>query len=111
MPGVWVTGNWLMNNGTGHRFIRYQPYGGEARIAADWQLIGIAIGNLIDNAVKYSPPDGEIVLSVLPGKVGTLCVEVADQGAGIAPELQQRIFEKFIRGQHGSGISGTGLGL
>lgn len=94
-----------------NRVIRYQPYGGDARIAADWQLIGIAFGNLIDNAVKYSPPDGEIVLSVLPGKSSTLCIEVTDRGAGIAPELQQRIFEKFIRGQHGSGIRGTGLGL
>lgn len=94
-----------------NRVIRYQPYGGDARIAADWQLIGIAIGNLIDNAVKYSQPDREIGLSLVPGKTGTLCVEVADQGVGIAPELHQRIFEKFIRGQHGSGIRGTGLGL
>jgi signal transduction histidine kinase len=94
-----------------NRAIRYQPYGGDARVAADWQLIGIAIGNLIDNAVKYSPPDGAIGVSVSPGKPGTLCVEVTDHGAGIAPELQQRIFEKFIRGQHGSGIRGTGLGL
>lgn len=94
-----------------NRAIRYQPYGGDAGLAADWQLVGIAIGNLVDNAVKYSPPDGEISLSVLSGKAGMLCVEVADQGAGIAPELQQRIFGKFIRGQHGNGIRGTGLGL
>lgn len=94
-----------------NRTIRYQPYDGDAAVVADWQLVGIAIGNLIDNAVKYSPPDGEIALSLVPGKAGTLCVEVADQGPGIAPELQKRIFEKYIRGQHGSGIRGTGLGL
>lgn len=93
------------------RPIRYEPWSGDAWLSADWQLIGIAIGNLIDNAVKYSPPGSEIGLSVLPGKAGTLCVEVTDQGSGIAPELQQRIFKKFIRGKHGSGIRGTGLGL
>lgn len=94
-----------------NRAIRYEPYGGDARLSADWQLIGIAIGNLIDNAVKYSPQDGEISLRVLPGTAGTLCVGVTDHGAGIAPELQQRIFEKFIRGKHGSSIRGSGLGL
>lgn len=94
-----------------NRAIRFQPYSGDARVAADWKLVGIAIGNLIDNAVKYSPPEGEIGMNILPGKAGTLCIAVTDQGVGIAPELQRRIFEKFIRGQHGSGIRGTGLGL
>ena len=94
-----------------NRTIRYQPYGGDAKVGADWQLIGIAIGNLIDNSVKYSPQDSEIGLNLASGKAGMLCVEVVDRGAGIAPELQQRIFEKFIRGEHGSCIRGTGLGL
>ena len=61
-----------------NRAIRFHPYGGDARVAADWQLIGIAIGNLVDNAVKYSPPESEIGLSVLPGKACTLCIEVVD---------------------------------
>jgi signal transduction histidine kinase len=94
-----------------NRAIRYEPYGGDARLSADWQLIGIAIGNFIDNAVKYSSPESEIGLRVLPGKAGTLCVDVTDHGSGIAPELQQHIFGKFIRGQHGTGVQGTGIGL
>lgn len=94
------------------RSIRYAPWGGDAMLLADWHLIGIAIGNLIDNAIKYSPPDSDIDLRVVPDKANTLCVEVTDHGPGIAPELQQRIFvEKFIRGEHGSKIRGTGLGL
>jgi len=93
------------------RTIRTQLLNEEARLNADWQLIGIAIGNLIDNAVKYSPQGSEISLRVISGEVGTWCVEVEDNGAGIAPELQLRIFDKFIRGQHSSDIRGTGLGL
>lgn len=94
------------------RVIRYSPWSGSAMLLADWHLIGIAIGNLIDNAIKYSPPDSDIDLRVVQGKADTLCVEVTDHGPGISPELQQRIFtEKFIRGKHGSKIRGTGLGL
>ncbi|MDP4029949.1 MAG: HAMP domain-containing sensor histidine kinase [Gallionella sp.] len=94
------------------RPIRYRPYNGDAMLPADWHLIGIAIGNLIDNAIKYSPPGSDIGLRVVQDKENMLCVEVTDQGPGIAPELQQRIFnEKFIRGEHGSKIRGTGLGL
>lgn len=93
------------------RHIHYEPWSGDAKLKADWQLIGIAISNLIDNAIKYSPPESEISLRVLQGKPGTLCVEVTDQGSGIDPELQQRIFKKFIRGQHGVGVHGIGIGL
>jgi len=94
------------------RPISYTPWGGDVMLAGDWHLIGIAIGNLIDNAIKYSPPDSDIDLRIVREKENMLCVEVTDQGQGIAPELQQRIFtEKFIRGEHGSKIRGTGLGL
>jgi signal transduction histidine kinase len=93
------------------RKIGFQPCDSNVCISADWQLIGIAIGNLVGNAVKYSPGEGEIRVVVKPGNTGTMCVEVVDQGGGIAPELQQRIFEKFIRGQHRERIHGTGLGL
>ena len=94
------------------RSIRYTPWGGDAMLLADWHLISIAIGNLVDNAIKYSPPDSDIDLRVAQNKANMLCVEVADQGQGIAPGLQQRVFnEKFIRGEHGSKIRGTGLGL
>lgn len=92
--------------------IHYSPCSENSMLLADWHLIGIAIGNLLDNAIKYSPPDGKIDMCIIQNKAGMLCVEVTDQGSGIAPELQQRIFnEKFIRGEHKSNIRGTGLGL
>ena len=94
------------------RSIRFAPCDGDTMLLADWHLIGIAIGNLIDNAIKYSPPDSTIELRIVLDKANILCIEVTDQGPGIATELQQHIFiEKFIRGEHGSKIRGTGLGL
>ena len=93
------------------RPIRFEPWAGDARFCADWQLVQIAIFNLLDNARKYSSLDGEIRLKVLSCKVDMLCIEVSDQGMGIPFDLQPHIFEKFARGRHEAGIQGSGLGL
>jgi signal transduction histidine kinase len=68
--------------------------------------------NLIDNAVKYSPEGGEVVVRAVPSAV-SVRVEVVDQGMGISPAEQDAVFEKFYRGdpQHLSVPGGTGLGL
>ncbi|HKG44849.1 MAG TPA: ATP-binding protein [Gaiellaceae bacterium] len=68
--------------------------------------------NLIDNAVKYSPDGGEVVVRLVPS-ASSVRVEVADDGIGIAPAEQEAVFEKFYRGdpQHRAVPSGTGLGL
>jgi signal transduction histidine kinase len=64
--------------------------------------------NLIGNAVRHSPEGGTVSLK-FGGTQGTASVTVSDRGPGIAPADQQRIFERFERGNdHGSG---TGLGL
>lgn len=94
-----------------HRPLRFVPWEGNTQLYADWQLIGIAIGNLIDNAVKYAPPNSDICVRVQPGISGALCVEVSDQGSTIPAEIQQQIFEKFIRGGHKTSTPGVGLGL
>jgi signal transduction histidine kinase len=66
--------------------------------------------NLIDNAVKYSPPGAEVRVEAqaLDGRV---VIDVRDRGPGIAREHHSVIFEKFGRVQSGSGKPGTGLGL
>lgn len=93
------------------RKIIYETRGKETSLFADWQLIGIAIGNLIDNAAKYSPSDTLIRVRVQPEAGNMLCIAVTDMGAGIAPEMQPRIFEKFTRGESESRVPGVGLGL
>ena len=69
------------------------------------------IGNLLSNAIKYSPQGGRVdVTAALQGD--TVRVEVHDDGIGIPPGQQARIFTKFFRADAAaSGIPGTGLGL
>ncbi len=71
-----------------------------------------ALENLLSNAMKYSPEHREIVVEV-DAVDGYGRVRVTDQGVGIAPRLQRKIFRKFYRIQHdaGTGPQGTGLGL
>lgn len=64
--------------------------------------------NLITNAVRHSPEGGEVSVGFAAGE-DRASVTVADQGRGIAPEDQQRIFERFERADEAPG--GTGLGL
>jgi signal transduction histidine kinase len=71
-----------------------------------------AIENVLSNAMKYSPDQGEIQVAV-DARDGFGRVRVTDRGIGIAPRQQRRIFRKFYRVQtdEGSGPQGTGLGL
>lgn len=91
--------------------IRFEPWSGDALVRADWSLIRIAVINLLDNACKYSSREDEIGLRILPHKAGMLCIEVYDQGIGIKPEIQDIIFNRFVRGQKESDVHGSGLGL
>jgi len=79
---------------------------------ADPLRIEQVLRNLLDNAIKYSPQGGMIVVR---GEVqeGRVIVSVADQGIGIAPEHLNRLFEKFFRVQsvQGQHVVGSGLGL
>src|SRR5262245_2032623 len=66
--------------------------------------------NLIENAIKYSPPDGPIAIraEVRPGEA---MIEVLDRGRGIAPGEEGRVFEKFYRAKADRDPGGIGLGL
>jgi signal transduction histidine kinase len=64
--------------------------------------------NLISNAIRYSPEQGTVHLA-FARTAGTASVAVSDEGPGIAPSDQQRIFERFERAH--SKEAGTGLGL
>jgi len=81
-------------------------------VEADPQRIAQVLRNVLDNAIKYSPNGGLIVVrgEVQPGEV---VVSVADQGMGLAPEDLNRLFEKFFRVKSGLGrhVVGSGLGL
>ena len=79
---------------------------------ANAPLLERAIGNLIDNALKYGPPESIVRVRVsLQGD--RVRFEVADRGPGIAPQHLPRLFERFYRVDRGRSreLGGTGLGL
>ena len=87
-----------------------------ARIPEDLPLLSVdpvlleqLFLNLLENAIKYTPPGTEIdILASREG--GTLVVDVADRGPGIPPAELERVFDRFQRGVH-PGVRGVGLGL
>jgi signal transduction histidine kinase len=81
------------------------------RVRGDRDRLRQVLWNLIDNAVKYSPPGVEVRVEA-ESTDGRVVIEVRDRGPGISPEHQRVIFEKFGRvdvGEHAK--PGTGLGL
>jgi signal transduction histidine kinase len=81
-------------------------------VAADPDKVGRVLINLVDNAVKYSPDGGRVQVRV--DAAGTrIRFSVADEGLGIPPAEQERVFEKFYRldPNMNRGVGGTGLGL
>jgi signal transduction histidine kinase len=83
--------------------------------AADVSVAGVPAdlyrlcSNLIDNALRNSPRGGRVCLAADPSGDVVRCT-IADEGPGLSPEEQQRVFDRFYRGQNQRG-NGTGLGL
>jgi two-component system sensor histidine kinase KdpD len=79
-------------------------------VAIDEVLIERVLVNLLENAVRYSPPDApiELAASARPAEV---LVEVLDRGVGLAPGEEGQIFDKFFRGEAARARHGVGLGL
>ncbi|MCJ7662908.1 MAG: cell wall metabolism sensor histidine kinase WalK [Desulfobacterales bacterium] len=84
----------------------------EVVVKANFRLLEQAVGNLLDNAIKYSEPGGAVEIDVTQSK-GEVTIKVSDNGCGIAPEHLPRLFERFYRVDKGRGreLGGTGLGL
>lgn len=77
---------------------------------ADKKWTTEAIGNVLDNAVKYSPEDSRIKLNVIPYE-SFICIQIMDQGIGIREEEQGMVFERFYRSKDVSSEPGFGIGL
>jgi two-component system sensor histidine kinase TctE len=78
-------------------------------LSGDFILIQNAIRNLIDNALKYSPYDGVITVTIVSNPAPHLRIQ--DQGPGFPPEDLNNLKSRFKRGQNSNGIVGSGLGL
>ncbi|PPK70393.1 HAMP domain-containing sensor histidine kinase [Actinokineospora auranticolor] len=90
-----------------HFDVRLQP----------WHLIGHAAAleravlNLLDNAVKFSPPGGTVRVDLVPSGDGYAFLQVADAGPGINDEDLPHVFDRFYRSQEARTLPGSGLGL
>jgi two-component system sensor histidine kinase SenX3 len=84
----------------------------EATVFGDRDLLVTALRNLIDNAIRYSPENTTVGVGVR-SKDGLIAVSVTDQGEGLTPEDQERVFERFYRvdAARSRHTGGTGLGL
>jgi signal transduction histidine kinase len=75
-------------------------------------MIHRVLNNLIDNALKYSPQNGEVIITAEIIADGKLVVKVKDQGPGVPDDYKNRIFERFVQiPSSGSRKRGSGLGL
>jgi signal transduction histidine kinase len=79
-------------------------------VKADRRRVAQVVGNLVSNAIKYSP-DGGAVSIAAERRDGVVSVSVTDEGVGIPPESRHEVFVPFVRLGSDPGARGTGLGL
>jgi len=93
--------------------LQMQAPPGEIPVRVDRQRVTTIVSNLISNAIKYSPKGGEVRLLVDGGGGGSALVAVRDEGVGIDPSDNERVFTRFgrITTSETRNVPGTGLGL
>lgn len=79
-------------------------------INADGVALQRVVSNLLDNAIKYTPENGKILITVTT-KVNNVMISIKDTGFGISEDEQKHIFERFYRGDSSRSQPGNGLGL
>ena len=92
--------------------LRIAPHATDALVEAAPGIVDVVVGNVLDNAVKFSPPGGTIDVDIT-GTPYEICVTVSDMGPGIPEDELPRVFQRFFRGKspRAMGASGVGLGL
>lgn len=74
------------------------------------EALEILLRNLVDNALRYTPENGEITISIERLESEELCLKVKDNGSGVSQNKIEKLFDRFYRGEH-QHIQGSGLGL
>jgi signal transduction histidine kinase len=86
--------------------LRVEVHGAEGAACFDRAAVERILDNLLTNAIRHAPSGGTVVVAA-ERSVGLLTLTVADSGAGVRPDLAERLFEPFVTGRP----DGTGLGL
>lgn len=81
-----------------------------AEMQGDRDLLFQSLANLLDNAIKFTPPDGTIRLTLAQTET-EIAVTVTDSGSGAAPDELKHLFDRFYRGEKSRHTPGSGLGL
>jgi two-component system sensor histidine kinase GlrK len=92
--------------------LRMAVEGGPLHVEADADKLGVALGNLLSNAIRFSPRGGHVQFTLGVHK-GRARIDLRDEGVGVAQADRDRIFEPFYRGEHqpDDAVRGTGIGL
>jgi two-component system phosphate regulon sensor histidine kinase PhoR len=90
--------------------LTYQPGATSLPVVGDGDALLSALGNLISNAIRYTPAGGQVAVRT-GGDDACVWVEVSDTGIGMTPEVQAQIFEKFYRAPEARAAESSGLGL
>jgi K+-sensing histidine kinase KdpD len=93
------------------REVKWVREAARTEVLADWDRLGQVFDNLLSNADRFAPAGSPIEIEVSHEQRGLVTVRVVDHGPGIPPELRDRIFERFFRGNTAGSSGGTGLGL
>jgi signal transduction histidine kinase len=79
-------------------------------ISGDPDMLRQIVGNVLSNAVKFSPPGGDVRITG-ESRDGQAVLRVVDRGRGIAPDEREKIFEPYYRARNSRGVHGAGIGL
>jgi len=95
-----------------HQHLSAELSGTKLEVLGDRQNLSQLADNLIDNAIKYTPEEGRIIVRLFR-KGSEAVLEVEDSGIGISPQYLERVFERFYRVDkaRSQSLGGTGLGL
>ncbi len=77
----------------------------------DWDRLEQVLGNLVDNALRHTPPGGDVALSARSESETSVSMSVADTGAGIPDEAIPHLFDRYYKSDRPGAQGGTGLGL
>jgi len=103
--------NLIEHEGKGHH-LRFISERASAGVTLQFSLFRHALTNLLENAVKYSPPQSEVLVALSWNRDDESArIEVADQGYGIPASALEKIWEPFFRVKEITAVPGTGLGL
>lgn len=99
--------NMMLKSG---QHINYPKNIDEISIYNDEKILDLVLGNLLNNAIKYSPENSSIDFNIISNSAG-LIFEIKDKGIGIPKKDQKHIFERYFRAENALTNQGTGIGL